>query len=45
MANAHDYATAAPEIFLAISVMVLLMLGVFRGNQSTKLLSWLAVAV
>ncbi len=45
MANAHDYATAAPEIFLAVSVMVLLMLGVFRGNQSTKLLSWLAVAV
>lgn len=44
MANAHDYATAAPEIFLAISAMVLLMAGVFRGNQSTKLLSWLAVA-
>ncbi len=45
MANAHDYATAAPEIFLAVSAMVLLMLGVFRGNQSTRLLSWLAVAV
>ncbi|MDP6874951.1 MAG: NADH-quinone oxidoreductase subunit NuoN [Alphaproteobacteria bacterium] len=44
MANAHDYATAAPEIFLAIMAMVLLMLGVFRGNQSTRLLSWLAVA-
>ncbi len=44
MANAHDYATAAPEIFLAVSAMVLLMLGVFRGDQSTKLLSWLAVA-
>ena len=44
MANIHDYATAAPEIFLAVSAMVLLMLGVFRGDQSTKLLSWLAVA-
>ena len=44
MANAHDYATAAPEIFLALAAMVLLMLGVFRGNQSTRLLCWLAVA-
>ncbi|MBT7287173.1 MAG: NADH-quinone oxidoreductase subunit N, partial [Rhodospirillaceae bacterium] len=44
MVNPHDYATAAPEIFLAISSMVLLMIGVFRGNQSTKMLSWLAVA-
>ncbi len=44
MANAHDYATAAPEIFLAITAMALLMIGVFRGNQSTRLLSWLAVA-
>ena len=44
MANAHDYALAAPEIFLALAAMVLLMLGVFRGNQSTRLLCWLAVA-
>ena len=44
MANAHDYATAAPEIFLALAAMALLMLGVFRGNQSTRLLCWLAVA-
>ena len=44
MANAHDYALAAPEIFLALAAMALLMLGVFRGNQSTRLLCWLAVA-
>ena len=44
MANAHDYVTAAPEIFLALAAMALLMLGVFRGNQSTRLLCWLAVA-
>ena len=44
MANAHDYATAAPEIFLALAAMALLMLGVFRGDRSTGLLCWLAVA-
>ncbi len=44
MANAPDFATAAPEIFLALAAMALLMLGVFRGNQSTRLLCWLAVA-
>ena len=44
MVNPHDYAAAAPEIFLAISSMVLLMIGVFRGNESTKMVSWLAVA-
>ncbi len=44
MANPQDYATAAPEIFLALAAMALLMLGVFRGDQSTRLLCWLAVA-
>jgi NADH-quinone oxidoreductase subunit N len=44
MANAHDYAMAAPEIFLALAAMILLMLGVFRGNRSTRMLCWLAVA-
>ena len=43
MTFAHDYAVAAPEIFLAITSMVLLMIGVFRGNGSTGMLSWLAV--
>ena len=39
----HNYIAAAPEIFLAIAAMVLLMIGVFRGNRSTGLLSYLAV--
>lgn len=40
----HDYALATPEIFLALAAMALLMLGVFRGNSSTRLVAWLAVA-
>jgi NADH-quinone oxidoreductase subunit N len=39
----HDYALAAPEIFLACAAMALLMVGVFRGNSSTRLVAWLAV--
>ncbi|MDP6342303.1 MAG: NADH-quinone oxidoreductase subunit NuoN [Alphaproteobacteria bacterium] len=45
MTNAHDYAVAAPEIFLAAASMAMLMIGVFRGNGATRLLCWLAVAV
>ncbi len=40
----HDYAAAGPEIFLAVAAMALLMLGVFRGTNSTRLVAWLAVA-
>jgi len=40
----HDYWLAAPEIFLAIAAMVLLMLGVFRGDGSTRFVAWLSVA-
>ena len=40
----HEYALAAPEIFLAAWAMALLMLGVFRGDGSTRLVSWLAIA-
>jgi len=40
----HDYALAAPEIFLTCAAMALLMVGVFRGNSSTRLVAWLAVA-
>ncbi len=40
----HDYALAVPEIFLACAAMALLMIGVFRGNESTRLVAWLAVA-
>ncbi|MGQ0664294.1 MAG: NADH-quinone oxidoreductase subunit NuoN [Pseudomonadota bacterium] len=35
---------ALPEAFLAAAAMALLMLGVFRGGDSTRLVSWLAVA-
>ncbi len=38
-------APAFPEIFMAISAMALLMLGVFRSKDPTGLVSWLAVAV
>ena len=40
-----DLAPAAPEIFLAISALVLLMLGVFRGDASTRLISYLTVGI
>ena len=40
-----DLAPAAPEIFLAISALVLLMLGVFRGDGSTRLICYLTVGV
>lgn len=40
----HDYWLAAPEIFLAVASMALLMVGVFRGRDATTLVSWLAVA-
>lgn len=34
---------AAPEIFLAISSMLLLIFGVFRDDKSARTVSWLAV--
>jgi len=40
-----DLAPAYGEIFMAIGAMALLMLGVFRGNKSTELVSLLAAAV
>ncbi|MEE9195202.1 MAG: NADH-quinone oxidoreductase subunit NuoN [Alphaproteobacteria bacterium] len=36
---------ALPEVFLALSTMALLMIGVFRGDGSTRTIGWLAVAV
>ena len=39
-----DLAPALPEIILAVVAMALLMLGVFRGDGSTRTVSWLAVA-
>ncbi|MEX1147114.1 MAG: proton-conducting transporter membrane subunit, partial [Sphingomonadales bacterium] len=36
-------APAAPEILLAIAAMAFLMVGAFRGNRATDLVSWLSV--
>ncbi len=38
-----DFSIALPEIFLACAAMALLMVGAFRGNSSTSLISWLSV--
>ena len=38
-----DLMPALPEIVLACAAMALLLLGVFRGEGSTRLVSWLAV--
>ena len=35
-----DMAPALPEIYLAIAGMVLLVAGVFRGNDGTRLICW-----
>jgi NADH-quinone oxidoreductase subunit N len=35
---------ALPEIFLALAAMAFLMLGVFRREDSTQIISWLGVA-
>jgi NADH-quinone oxidoreductase subunit N len=42
---AQSLSIAAPEIVLAAGAMVLLMLGVFRGDRSLAGLSWGAVIV
>ncbi|MFM2043698.1 MAG: NADH-quinone oxidoreductase chain [Pseudomonadota bacterium] len=39
-----DLLPALPEIFLACAGMALLLIGVFRGEGSTRLVSWLTVA-
>ena len=40
-----DLSPALPEIALACAAMGLLLLGVFRGEGSARLVSWLSVAV
>jgi len=37
-----EFGPAVPEIFLAAAAMMLLMLGVFRGNKSTRVICWLS---
>jgi len=39
-----NIAAALPEVFLACAGMILLMLGVFRGNSGTRLVLSLTVA-
>ena len=38
-----DIFIALPEVFLALSAIVLLMIGVFRGESSTRLVLSLSV--
>lgn len=40
-----EFLPALPEILLAVGAMALLMLGVFRGDESYDQLSWLAVGL
>ncbi|HKS89422.1 MAG TPA: NADH-quinone oxidoreductase subunit NuoN [Stellaceae bacterium] len=40
-----DFAPAIPEMALAAAAMALLLVGVLRGEGSTRLVSWLSVAV
>jgi NADH-quinone oxidoreductase subunit N len=40
-----DFLPALPEIVLACAAMALLLVGVFRGEGSTRLVSWLSVLV
>jgi NADH-quinone oxidoreductase subunit N len=39
-----DILAAAPEIFLSLAAMALLLLGVFRGDGSTRAVAWAAIA-
>ena len=41
--NLPDLGPAAPEIFLACAGMLLLMIGVFRAKEATRLVSYLGV--
>ncbi|HWB51946.1 MAG TPA: NADH-quinone oxidoreductase subunit NuoN [Stellaceae bacterium] len=45
IAAVPDFSPALPEIALACAAMALLLVGVFRGEGSTRLVSWLAVLV
>jgi NADH-quinone oxidoreductase subunit N len=45
LAAVPDFLPALPEIALACAAMVLLLIGVFRGEGSTRLVSWLSVLV
>ncbi|MDH3241030.1 MAG: NADH-quinone oxidoreductase subunit N, partial [Alphaproteobacteria bacterium] len=36
---------ALPELFMAVSIMALLMIGVFRGDSYARTICWFAAAV
>ena len=38
-----DFLPVLPEIFLGVTAMALLIVGVFRGEREAALVSWLAV--
>src|SRR5690348_8165455 len=40
-----SFLPAIPEIFVGVAALALLMVGVFRGERSATLVSWLSVAV
>ena len=44
MSELPDLMPALPEIFLAVAGMALLLIGVFRGDGSTRLVTYLSVA-
>ena len=43
--NPQELVAALPEIFIAVSIMALLMIGVFKGNGETRTVGWFAIAV
>ncbi len=43
MPNSSEFALVAPEVLLAVAAMALLMVGAFRGERASRLISWLAV--
>src|SRR5215469_5880752 len=45
VAAVPNFLPALPEIVLAAAAMLLLLIGVFRGENSTRLVAWLSVLV
>ncbi len=41
----QDYAPIFPEIFLAVSAMLLLMYGVFAGDSESEAPGWLGISL
>jgi NADH-quinone oxidoreductase subunit N len=42
---AADINIVWPELFVAVAAMLLMMIGVFQGNKSARMISWLGVGV